>query len=400
MMRGSADRQLRVLLLIHDLKIGGTETGVCNLAGALARLGCAPVVCGWRRGGVLEARLREAAVPVELPTEEPLGWRRVRVPGFLQAVIARQRSDVIHAHLSDSAAWGVLMQGLAGRPCVVSHHSNDLIDGVGRNRGFYRWGRHQLLRQCIRRAAANVAISASVRAQLMAHAGPAIHDVSIVPRGVPLPPPADVELAVAQRRARAEAGFAAGAGPTILFVGRLDGLKGLDTLIAAAPAVLARFPGARFVLLGEGPSAASVSAHARALGIASQVQLPGAAAEVSPWLAGADVYVSASRLEGLSTALLEAMSWGLPVVVSAIPGHHEIVHHGETGMLFPADAPAALSAALISALGDWPASAAGAAGGLALVREHYGIDAMARRYLEIYQAAATRAAGQPGARVA
>jgi hypothetical protein len=161
---------LRVLMLLHNLSVGGVGIVVHHLAHELARIGCRPVVCGWRRGGPLEARFRAAGISVVVPPAEQGGWRRLKVPSRLREIVARHRIDLIHAHMSDSAAWGVLLQHLTGRPCVVSHHGNDLIDAVRPGRPAYRWARHRLLLSCAARAATNVAVSESIRQRLAARA--------------------------------------------------------------------------------------------------------------------------------------------------------------------------------------------------------------------------------------
>jgi L-malate glycosyltransferase len=378
------DQDIRVLMLLHNLGVGGAELTAFHLARELVGLGCRPVICAWRRGGPLEARIRAAGIPVVVPPGDRGGWRRLAVPRFLGGVVARHGIDLIHAHMSDSAAWGVLLQRLTGRPCAITHANNDLVDTVERGR-LYRWARHRLLFLCAGRAAANVAVSASVRGRLAARVHLPAERLAVVPNAIPRPPAEAVERARAERRARLASGFAAGRGPKILYVGRLTRVKGVEALIAAAPALLARFPDATFTILGDGPARGTLRTRAQAFGVERKVSFPGLIMDVGPWLAAADLFASPSRIEGLPLASLEAMAWGLPVVLSDVPGHRDLARGGALGRLFSVGAPEALARALIAALEDRPATEARADRALALVRREHSADLMARRYLEIYR---------------
>ena len=81
------------------------------------------------------------------------------------------------------------------------------------------------------------------------------------------------------------------------------------------------------------------------------VRFAGAATDVRPWLAAADLVVLPSRWEGLPLTALEALATGRPVVASAVPGLVEVVAPG-TGALVPPQDPAALADALTQRLRD------------------------------------------------
>src|SRR5262249_43128352 len=94
-------------------------------------------------------------------------------------------------------------------------------------------------------------------------------------------------------------------------------------------------PGARIVLVGDGPRTEAWKALARELGVEDAVSFPGRVEKAAPFLEAADVYVAPSHFEGISLALLEAMAWRLPVVVSDVPGNRDTVVDGVTGVLYP-----------------------------------------------------------------
>lgn len=147
------------------------------------------------------------------------------------------------------------------------------------------------------------------------------------------------------------------AGPLIGVVARLARQKGIDTLLAAVPQVLAGRPEARFVVVGDGEERAALVAQAETLGVAGSVTFLGARSDVPEQLAALDVFAFPSRFEGLCLAVIEAQAAGVPVVATPVGGIVETVVPEETGVLVPVDDPAALASALLGVL-DAPAEAA------------------------------------------
>jgi glycosyltransferase involved in cell wall biosynthesis len=78
------------------------------------------------------------------------------------------------------------------------------------------------------------------------------------------------------------------------------------------------------------------------------------------------------------------MSWAVPVVVSNIEGHRDLVSPGSTGMVFPVGDATALANALLLTLSGSRAAGERAGRALREVREHYSATAMARRHIETY----------------
>jgi glycosyltransferase involved in cell wall biosynthesis len=141
-------------------------------------------------------------------------------------------------------------------------------------------------------------------------------------------------------------------GPQIVAVGRLQREKGHDLLIEAFAAVAHDFPKWRLTILGEGPERDALAALARARGIGERVSLPGWTDRPEDVLAGAELFVMASRYEGFPNALLEAMGVGLPVISTACGGAEELIENGTSGRVVKLDDPPALAAALRELMAD------------------------------------------------
>lgn len=131
----------------------------------------------------------------------------------------------------------------------------------------------------------------------------------------------------------------------VVFIGRHAPVKGLDVLLQAW-ARAERPPAARLVLAGDGPQTAELRRMAQQLGIAGSVEFPGMLDDVAPLLRRADIYVQPSHQEGLSNAVLEAMSAGLPIVASRVSGNEDLIDDGVTGLLVPPGDPQALALAI------------------------------------------------------
>jgi glycosyltransferase involved in cell wall biosynthesis len=99
-------------------------------------------------------------------------------------------------------------------------------------------------------------------------------------------------------------------------------------------------------VVGAGREGDRLRARVASLGLDGVVRFPGAVEDAPGLFGGWDLYASASRVEGLPLALLEAMACRLPVVATDIPGHRRLVEHGVTGLLVPVDDAAALGDAI------------------------------------------------------
>ena len=89
------------------------------------------------------------------------------------------------------------------------------------------------------------------------------------------------------------------------------------------------------LLPGEGALRADCEALSARLGLSDRVIFPGRLPDVAPALAAADVYVSASRSEGLPFAVMEAMGCALPCVLSDVKGHRDLLSGADAGRLCP-----------------------------------------------------------------
>jgi mannosyltransferase len=124
----------------------------------------------------------------------------------------------------------------------------------------------------------------------------------------------------------------------------------------------------------------------RRLGQESRIVFTGAVGDVTPYLQEADVYVSTSVSEGMSNALLEAMSSGVMPVVSQVSGADDLVEDGVSGLLFPPGDETALVTRLEMSLA-MTAERRRATGeaAQASIRARFSLDRVAERHLSLYR---------------
>lgn len=125
---------------------------------------------------------------------------------------------------------------------------------------------------------------------------------------------------------------------TILSAGLLLPIKGYDKAIQAAEKVLPAHPDWRWVICGEGPEREKLERQIAEAGLQDQVLLPGTVSNMDQQYQKAALYVMTSHMEGLPMVLLEAKSWGLPIVsFDIMTGPSDIVQDGVNGYLVPPD---------------------------------------------------------------
>ena len=139
----------------------------------------------------------------------------------------------------------------------------------------------------------------------------------------------------------------------LLAAGRLEHVKGFDILLAAFARVSAEHSNWDLVVVGEGPERAELGARIDALGLGARAFLPGRVGNMGEWYQRADLFVLSSRNEGLPSALIEAMAYGVPAVsFDCQQGPRDIIRDGIDGLLVPNGEIPALASTLAELMAD------------------------------------------------
>ena len=114
---------------------------------------------------------------------------------------------------------------------------------------------------------------------------------------------------------------------------RLIPSKGIEILLRAASGILSVYPHVRLLIAGSGPQESGLKELARILGVEAQVVFTGRGSDMHNYYAAFDIFVLPTLTEGLGITVLEAMSFGLPVIASSVGGIPEFVIHKKNGIL-------------------------------------------------------------------
>jgi glycosyltransferase involved in cell wall biosynthesis len=223
-----------------------------------------------------------------------------------------------------------------------------------------------------RSAARVIAISQAVRQQLLLD-GVEEQRIQVVPSGIDL----DVTRAAPHEDLRAWAHLGNG-GAIIVTIGAIESEKGFDVIPAALDLLLKERP-VWWVAIGEGPLRRELQED-RTWG--GHLAVPGHHPDPIRLLRGADLFVSASRSEGLGTSVLDALALDVPVVATRSGGTVELVE-GDPAQLVPVDDAAALANAVRRMLDDPELRRRAVAAGRRTV-ERYTAPAMAAGMRSVY----------------
>ncbi len=143
----------------------------------------------------------------------------------------------------------------------------------------------------------------------------------------------DVDRQQLRSKIRQELGLAE-TSQLLLTVARLHPQKGHDYLIPIIPKIVAKFPQAHFVWVGDGDRSSYLTKMLQQHNVEAKVSFLGYRRDIPDILSAADIFLFPSYQEGLPFAVLEAMVYGLPIVASDTGGIPEMVVHQRNGLLF------------------------------------------------------------------
>lgn len=365
-------RQIHVLQMIDGLNVGGAEVLLRDLTQGLNGERYRVSVC-YSTPGPLVSDVAALGVPM---TRLP---RLARVDPVLLArmcrTIWRDPPQVVHTHLFKSDFHGRLAARICGVPVVVSTLHNS--DAWASNALFA-----SLYGATARFADRLFAVSEEVREFAIERTGVAPERVITILNGVPIQKFAG--QAAAGQALRQELGIA-GDTPLVGIVGRLMPQKDHETFLQAALRIHAALPQARFLVVGDGPLRAELTARAAELGLADAVLFCGLRKDIPAVMSAIDVLMFSSRWEGLPVTMLEGMAAGRPVVATAVGGVPGVMVAGETGLLAPAGDPAALADAALRVLRDPALRERMGQAGYSRVVAHYSIEAMVQQVAGQYE---------------
>jgi glycosyltransferase involved in cell wall biosynthesis len=375
----------KILLVINAFEDDAPTRVMLNVGEALANSGLYEcVVAAWSRSGPLRSWAEEKvgrtyilnSSQEGLGTLAPAGLRFVRL-------LKRLRPTLVHFSLTRPTLLGVPIASALEVPrIVITQH------------GTHEWGESDIYPEPLVRGGffwvaravhRIVTVSKAVSEELVAAGAPAERLV-VIPNGVD---PAIFRPLKEDERQNQRKQLSADNNIEDLYLvgaaGNFRYIKGYDVFLRAAAALRRRCPNARFVLWGSGPEETNLRALAETLQLTRYVHWGGRVKSLSEWLPALDVFVQPSRHESFGLATAEAMSCGVPVVVSAVGGLRELVPDGVCGIQVPPEDPDSLARVLAMLYQAPPLRETMGRAARERIVQEFSIQQMQKRYLNLYE---------------
>jgi glycosyltransferase involved in cell wall biosynthesis len=358
-----------VLQLVSRFWVGGSERQFIERLRAHPE-GYTPIVaCLEMSGGNLDEFLQlKLPAPAVFPLKGSLLQPNTLIQVARLARLIRKRgARLVHGTEFISNFVGLLAARLAGVPVIVSRVDlGHLREGFGeKHRAVEKW--------MSRNADAVSANAEAVKRLCIDEEGSAPGRTFVIPNGL------DLERFDELAKRPLEGPLPDGH-PLIAVVANLWPVKGHRALLAAIATVRRERPGARFVLVGDGPERAWLEANA-----GPETAFLGTRYDVPAILSRCDAFCLPSLAEGLPNAVMEAMAAGLPVVASAVGGVPELVGPDNGFLAEPGDANS-LSTQLLRLLSDRRRASDLGAQGRHKIERDFSLRRLAERHRALYDA--------------
>ena len=364
--------RIGIAYIIKSMEVGGSQTHLVQVLKLLDRSRFDPVLYCLSGEGVLLENVRQAGVTVVTPG----AGRSYRGPDLVSRVAAltrslrQQKPDIVHPYLLRANFVGSISARLARVPKLM----------VSKRGCHWRKGLELIGAKVGNALADRIMVNAeAVREFVHANEGCAMDDMVVIPSGV------DTD----RFRPLDGDGFKARLGlpPEHRIVGivtRMRVRKGVEEFIRAMGQVRRTHPDAHAVIVGEVELDDDLQALVRDLHLDDHLTLLGRRADMPEVYSAFDIFVLSSHDEGMSNAILEAMSVEKPVVATDVGGTGEVVRHQQSGLLVPPKDPEALALAIAQVLADPAQAQAMGKLGRRIVEESFSARSMVRSMERFY----------------
>jgi glycosyltransferase involved in cell wall biosynthesis len=353
---------MKIVHVVYSLEIGGAEILVAQLCRLQRSNGHDVSICVYTSLGPLLEVLRAEGFHVHVIGQGPVARTAMR---FFR-VFRNIRPDVVHCHNPAPTLQAAMAARLAGVTTIVStRHS--LVAPPFDTRAEITYNLISLFCDWV------VAICDATRENLRHTPLAQRNRITRVYNGVDRLEPAPPEDHPEKR------GF------TLLFVGRLAEIKDLPTMVKAVTLAIPRVPNLHLWIVGHGIMREPLEALTNELGIADNVTFWGERLDIAHFFSAADIYTMSSISEGLPMSLLQAMSVGLPAVVTNVGGMAEVVRNAHCGLTTPVGDPAAMAEAIIQLASHSDRMAVFSSNAKTAYDEHFTLEQMDSEYMALYR---------------
>jgi glycosyltransferase involved in cell wall biosynthesis len=358
--------KIRVLLLITDLEIGGAPRVIQQLAVGLDRSRFEVETACLANDGPIARELRQQGIPTHcLQARGP--WD-VRVFSRLSRLIRRFRPDILQCALVHANVVGRIVGAARRVPHIVA-----AIHTIEKGTLWHL----TLETLTCRLSDRTVCVSDAVARHIHQTCNTPQARLQVIPNGIDYDHFADAapidpaELGLNPRRR------------TLIYVGRLDRVKGVEILLAAMADLVEQFD-LQLIVAGDGPEKPRLKSLADQKALLGRVHFLGFHRDVAGLLKASDMLILPSFWEGLPLSVMESMAAGTPVVASRIDGVSPLIQDHKTGLLFTSGDSQSLKNAISELLAHPELRGEIIPQAQKLVREKYTRQTMIRGYERLF----------------
>ena len=309
---------MHILHLIESLEFGGAEKVVVHLANKLSKHYTISV-CITKRRGELEKLLDKNIKVYYLNTGEGNSFE---LPKKLKSLIIDNNIDIVQCH-----NWGLYLEAtlatkLSGRAKLINTvhgHYTQYPDGLVSSIKIYL--RHLLERLASLYTYKIITVSDSIQDYIINDIHISEQKLLTIRNGITA---LQIDKSIKHDKPDTT---------KLITVGRLAQIKNHKLLLEALKLSIDHGTSVTLTIIGDGPEMNNLVEQTRLLGIADSVTFLGFRNDISTLLQSHDVFVLSSDYEGVSIAILEAMSISLPVIATNVGGNSEVVVDSSTGLI-------------------------------------------------------------------
>ncbi len=353
---------MKIVHVVYSLEMGGAESLVAQLCRLQRANGHSVTIAAYSKLGTLGETLRSEGFHIDVLGTAPVPRTMLR---YLRLFLGLQ-PDVVHCHNPAPTLQAAMAARLAGAESVVStRHSlvaPPFETAAEIKYNLISWFCDWIVGICDA-TCDNLRHTPLARKERIVRVYNGADRLSLVPPE--------------ERPQRS--GF------TLVFVGRLAKVKDLSTLVNAVALARPRIADLQLWIVGDGPEREPLEALAAELGIAANVVFWGERRDVARFFSAADVFTMSSVSEGLPMSLLQAMSIGLPAIVTDVGGMAEVVRNADCGLRVPVGDSAAYAEAIVQLATDPARRSALAANARSAYDAGFTLEQMDAAYMKLYQ---------------
>ncbi len=357
--------QIKVLMLITDLYVGGAPLHLKQLAFGLDRTKFKLKIVCLDNESEISQELQSSGFQVDCLGAQKISDLHI-LPKLFKSIQSFQ-PDVIHSFLMHANVLGRLFgQMLNINKVFASLHSTD------------RRRLHALAENLTYRLSKKtICISPSVLDYVNYRCHVPHEKLELIIHGIDcdkfaIASPIDLNYLGCRKNKK-----------TIITVGRLVPVKGIDTLIKSFKDVITQFP-CQLLIVGDGPEKGPLEQLAKHLNLAEDVIFSGTQNNIPELLKSSDLFVLPSHREGLSLATMEAMASGLPIVASDTTGLCDLLKHDTTALLASPKHTDGFTQAILETFQHPDKAKLRSDNAWLHVRQNYSLKSMVEKYTQLY----------------